>query len=126
MYRLRGFARSRWRGCAQRMKTDSPLKSAFLTITTPEVLAQVIAIVVAGVVAILGAHVVKSWQNARDPVASRDWTTRAVEGAVIVTPFMVALIVLLIVRASMGAFGMHTVAVDTALQLTTALVLVRF
>ena len=106
--------------------SDSPLKSAFLTITTPEVLAQVIAIVVAGVVAILGAQFVRTWQKTRGPVQSREWTTQAVEGAVIVTPFLVALIVLLIVRASMGAFGMHTVAVDTALQLTTALVLVRF
>jgi small-conductance mechanosensitive channel len=106
--------------------SDSPLKSAFLTITTPEVLAQVIAIVVAGVVAILGAQFVRTWQKARDPAPSREWTTQAVEGAVIVTPFLVALIVLLIVRASMSAFGMHTVAVDTALQLTTALVLVRF
>jgi len=105
--------------------SDSPLKSAFLTITTPEVLAQVIAIVVAGVVAILGAQFVKTWQKGRDPVPSREWTTRAVAGAVIVTPFLVALVVLLIVRASMSAFGMHTVAVDTALQLTTALVLVR-
>lgn len=106
--------------------SDSPLKSAFLTITAPEVLAQVIAIVVAGVVAILGAQFVRTWQKARDPAQSREWTTQAVEGAVIVTPFLVALIVLLIVRASMSAFGMHTVAVDTALQLTTALVLVRF
>ena len=40
--------------------------------------------------------------------------------------FFIALVVLLIVRGVLGTMGMHTAVVDTALQLVTALVLVRF
>ena len=48
------------------------------------------------------------------------------EGTVIVAPFLVALVVLLIVRGILRiARHGHTAAIDTALQLTTALVLVR-
>ena len=104
----------------------SPLKDAFLTITSPEVLAEIIAIVVAGLIALGGAHVVRSWhkRNATDG-SPKGWQAQFLEGTVIVTPFLVALVVLLIVRAVLSSLGAHTAAVDTALQLTTALVLVR-
>ena len=104
----------------------SPLKDAFLTITSPEVLAEIIAIVVAGLIALGGAHVVRSWhkRNATDG-PPKGWQAQFLEGTVIVTPFLVALVVLLIVRAVLSSLGAHTAAVDTALQLTTALVLVR-
>ena len=104
----------------------SPLKDAFLTITSPEVLAEIIAIVVAGLIALGGAHVVRSWHKRNSAAGSpRGWQAQFLEGAVIVTPFLVALVVLLIVRAVLSSLGAHTAAVDTALQLTTALVLVR-
>jgi small-conductance mechanosensitive channel len=53
------------------------------------------------------------------------WQLRVLEGTVLLAPFLVALIVLLIVRATLAMLGTETTAVDTALQLTTALVLVR-
>ncbi|MGH8323483.1 MAG: mechanosensitive ion channel family protein, partial [Steroidobacteraceae bacterium] len=53
------------------------------------------------------------------------WQLRMLEGIVLLAPFLVALIVLLIVRAAFAMLGTSTIALDTALQLTTALVLVR-
>jgi small-conductance mechanosensitive channel len=101
------------------------LKDAFLTLTSPQVLAEIIAIVVAGLIALAGAQFVRSWHRRDDGGRPSGWQGRSLEGIVIVTPFLVALVLLLIVRAVLSSLGSHTAAVDTALQLTTALVLVR-
>ena len=53
------------------------------------------------------------------------WQLRVLEGAALLAPFLVALIVLLAIRWGLTLLGNPTTAVDTALQLTTALVLVR-
>ena len=108
------------------MNAQSALKDVFYRITSPEVLAQVIAIVVAGLVALAGAQFVRSWHKSHPPQSRQTaWQSQAMEGTVIVVPFLVALTVLLIVRGILTAIGSHTAAVDTALQLTTALVLIR-
>ena len=52
------------------------------------------------------------------------WQLRVLEGTVLLAPFLVALIVLLIVRWVLASLANGTSAIDTALQLTTALVLV--
>ena len=111
------------------MDSDNGLKGIFLRLTSPQVLTEVIAIVLAGLIALAGAHVVRTWH--RNHLAKADtsrqeiWQVRMLEGTVILAPFLVALIVLLIVRWSLTMLGTATSAVDTALQLTTALVLVR-
>ncbi|MGX9105286.1 hypothetical protein ACWTQZ_26780, partial [Escherichia coli] len=73
-----------------------------------------------------GAQIVRSWDR-RHANAARygGWQGDLQEGMVIVAPYLVALIVLLVVRAILGSWHGHTTAIDTALQLTTALVLVR-
>jgi small-conductance mechanosensitive channel len=99
----------------------------FTRLTSPQILTEVIAIACAGLIALAGAQVVKAWHKRHTAGASRSesWLADVQEGAVIVAPFMVALIVLLVVRGILGSLHGHTVAIDTALQLTTALVLVR-
>ncbi|HEY0339166.1 MAG TPA: hypothetical protein VGC34_00040, partial [Steroidobacteraceae bacterium] len=109
---------------------DSALKGVFLRLTSPQVLTEVIAIVLAGLIALAGAHMVRTWYRnylAKSPAPRREdvWQLRVLEGTVLLAPFLVALIVLLIVRATLAMLGTATSAVDTALQLTTALVLVR-
>jgi small-conductance mechanosensitive channel len=108
---------------------DSALKGVFLRLTSPQVLTEVIAIVLAGLIALAGAHMVRTWYRnylARSPTARDDvWQIRVLEGTVLLAPFLVALIVLLIIHAALSMLGTPTTAVDTALQLTTALVLVR-
>ncbi len=108
------------------MSPDSSLKDLFLRLTSPEILAEVIAIVVAGLVALAGAQFVRTWHKTHTSTSRQPaWQSQLLEGTVIVAPYLVALIVLLIVRAILTAVRAHTAAVDTALQLTTAVVLIR-
>jgi small-conductance mechanosensitive channel len=111
------------------MDADNGLKGIFLRLTSPQVLTEVIAIVLAGLIALAGAHVVRTWhrnyQAKADTSRQEIWQVRVLEGTVILAPFLVALIVLLVVRWSLTMLGTATSAVDTALQLTTSLVLVR-
>jgi small-conductance mechanosensitive channel len=108
------------------VNADSALKDVFQRLTSPEILAEVIAIVVAGLVALAGAQFVRGWHKSHPPESRHSaWQGQVMEGTVIVAPFLIALTVLLIVRGILTAVGTHTAAVDTALQLTTALVLIR-
>ena len=108
---------------------DNALKGVFLRLTSPQILTEVIAIVLAGLIALAGAHMVRTWHRnylaKAAPERTDVWQLRVLEGTVLLAPFLVALIVLLIVRATLAMLGTSTTAVDTALQLTTALVLVR-
>jgi small-conductance mechanosensitive channel len=108
---------------------DSALKGVFLRLTSPQILTEILAIVVAGLIALAGAHVVRMWHRNYTSTASATrqplWQLQVLEGTVILAPFLVALVVLLVVRAVLSMLGAHTATVDIALQLTTALVLVR-
>jgi len=105
---------------------DGTLMGAFMRLTSPQILTEVIAIACAGLIALAGAQIVKAWHR-RHTTSERSagWQGDVLEGSVIVAPYVVALIVLLVVRAILGSLHGHTAAIDTALQLTTALVLVR-
>src|SRR5262245_43138152 len=105
---------------------DSALKNFFVRLTSPEVLAEVIAIVFAALVALACAQAVRAWHRRHNSPADRiSWQSDVMEGAVILAPIFFALILLLVIRATLGSFQMHTAVVDTALQLSTALLLVR-
>jgi small-conductance mechanosensitive channel len=105
---------------------DSALKNFFVRLASPEILAEVIAIAIAGMIAVAGAHAVKEWHKRH---GSADTTGSAwgylVEAAVHTAPFLCALVVLAVVRWTLGAAKMHTVVVNIALQLTIALIFVR-
>ncbi|HVW68786.1 MAG TPA: mechanosensitive ion channel domain-containing protein [Steroidobacteraceae bacterium] len=105
------------------------MKGVFLKLTSPQTLTEVIAIVLAGLIALAGAHLVRNWYRNYLAGAARHrpdiWQLRVLEGTVLLAPFLVALIALLIVRWVLASLSNDTVAIDTALQLTTALVLVR-
>jgi small-conductance mechanosensitive channel len=105
---------------------DSALKAFFVRITSPEVLAEVIAIVIAGLIAVAGAQAVRAWHKRHAPADSGSTGSgRMLEAAVQVAPFILALLVLAIVRATLRWVDMHTAVVDIALQLTIALIIVR-
>ena len=109
---------------------DSALKGVFLKLTSPQILTEVIAIVLAGLIALAGAHMVRTWhtelsRESQSTGRQDVWQLRVLEGTVLLAPYLVALIMLLVVRWVLAMVGTTTSAVDTALQLTTALVLVR-
>ncbi|HEY6482770.1 MAG TPA: mechanosensitive ion channel domain-containing protein [Steroidobacteraceae bacterium] len=105
---------------------DGPVMGAFMRLTSPQVLTEVIVIVCAGLIALAGARVVRAWQKQHAAGGRPEgWQGDVQEGTVIAAPFLIALIVLLIARSILGALHSRIDLLDTALQLTTALVLVR-
>jgi small-conductance mechanosensitive channel len=102
------------------------LMGVFERLTSPDTLAQAIAIACAGLIALAGAQLFKSWDRRRNAASRSDgWQSDIHEGAIITAPYLLALVVLLLVRWLLGTAHGHTATLDIALQLTTALVLVR-
>ncbi|HEV3485416.1 MAG TPA: mechanosensitive ion channel domain-containing protein, partial [Vicinamibacterales bacterium] len=107
--------------------SDGAIRSFFIKWTTPENLGAVIAVAVTALIAVIAAQAFRNWYYRRHPAPAQQatWQARVIEGAVVVAPILFALIVLLVVRASFGVLGMRATIIDTALQLITALLLVR-
>jgi small-conductance mechanosensitive channel len=104
----------------------SATKSVFLQLTSPEILAQVIVIVVAALTGFVLAHAARRWHQGRKPQPeAEDWQVHALEGAVAVAPMLLVVILLLLGRGAFSMLGVRTRAIDTVVQLATALVLVR-
>ena len=101
--------------------------SVIARIATPEVLTEIVAIVIAAMIGIVAMQMLRAWQKRTASSAEQlGWRARLLEGGVLLAPFLVAMVVMLIVRGVLGTLEMHTAVVDTALQLVTSLVLVRF
>lgn len=105
---------------------NSALKNFFVQLTSPEILAEILAVIVAALVAVAGAQAVRAWgRRHASPVDKTAWHSDVFEIAAILAPIFFAMALMLIVRAVLGVFDMHTGFIDAALQLTTALLLVR-
>jgi small-conductance mechanosensitive channel len=105
---------------------DSAVKRIFLRLTSPEVLAEVIVIVIAALIALTAAHVVRLWHLKRKPAPETEaWQIHALDGLVAVTPMLLVVVLLLLAHASFSMLSVATDAIDTVLQLATAFVLVR-
>src|SRR5215207_626247 len=105
---------------------DNVLKNALARLTSPEVLAEIIAVVIAGLIALAGARLVHAWQRRHAELSNQPGLrARLAEGTVMLTPFLAALGVMLVVRGVLGTMSMHTLVVDTALQLILVLLLLR-
>jgi small-conductance mechanosensitive channel len=105
---------------------DSALKSFFVRLASPEILAEVIAIAIAGMIAVAGAHAARQWHKRHEAThADASGWNHLVEVSVQVAPFILALIALAVVRWGLAAAKMHTAVVSIAVQLTIALIVVR-
>src|SRR5687767_14418225 len=108
------------------MPEPSALQDTLAALISPEVLAEIVAVVIAGLIALAGARLVRAWQKRRGALNERaGFRARVREGIVLLTPFLVALVVMLLVRGVLASMDMRTAVVDTALQLIAALVVVR-
>ncbi len=106
---------------------NSTLRDFFVTLASPEVLAEIIAIVIASLIAVAGTHAVRNWHKRHAPPGPEaSWGDKILEGCVLVAPYFFATVVMSLVRAALGWLDMHTAVVDSALQLTIALIIVRF
>lgn len=109
------------------MPESNVLKTALGKLASPEVLAEIVAMAIAILIAAACARLVYAWQKRRGNLTEQPgWRARIAEGAVVLAPSFVALIVMLLVRVVLSAMQMRTAVTDTALELVTALVLVRF
>jgi small-conductance mechanosensitive channel len=110
------------------MDSDRGLRGFFDKWTAPENLAAMLAIAITALIAVIAAQAVRSWYHRKHAadVQQPGWQLRIIEGAVVVAPILFALLLLLIVRAAFGLAAMRAEIIDTALQLITALLLVRF
>lgn len=108
--------------------TADSASSAFDRLTNPEVLAEIVAIVLALLLGMAASHFVKVWYQRRGRVQSSaptSWQDAVIEGCVVLASYFVAVIVLLGVRALLALGEMHVAMVDIALRLIVALLLVR-
>jgi len=108
------------------VSADSGFNAFFVRLASPQTLTQGIAILVAVLAALAAGQAVKAWRRRlAAPLDPGSWASQVLEGAFIVVPILLALVLLLAAHALLAAVSSETSVVDTALQLTTVLLLVR-
>ena len=102
------------------------MKQFFEQLTTPEVMAEVIALILAVLLAQAIAHYIKRGLR---PLAARSdldiWSRRLVVAGMVIAPAFVALVLILGLRAAFAYFRLRVELIDVAMDLVTALALVR-
>jgi small-conductance mechanosensitive channel len=102
------------------------VKQFFEQLTTPEVMAEVIALILAVLLAQAIAHYIKRGLR---PLAARSdldiWSRRLVVAGMVIAPAFVALVLILGLRAAFAYFRLRVELIDIAMDLVTALALVR-
>src|SRR6266513_1192942 len=107
---------------------DSAVSAILLRLTSPQVLGAVLALLVAGVIALLVARALRV-RRARGATAAQHrphWLDHTLEGALILAPLMAALATLLAGHAALAALATPTAVIDGALKIVGALALLRF
>jgi small-conductance mechanosensitive channel len=103
------------------------VKKFFEQLTTPEVMAEVLALLMAALLATALAHYIKNWLRPLSvkPNTGR-WPRRLVVAAMVLAPSLLLLVLVLGLRVLFGYYQLPTSIIDTAMDLATVLVLVRF
>ncbi len=101
----------------------------FARLTQPELLAEVVAIVLAILVALAAAHFLQRWRRRRAAAHATyeepAWQTALIEGCIVLAAYFFAIVLLLGMRAALAGVRMDVAIIDVALQLIAALLLVR-
>jgi small-conductance mechanosensitive channel len=100
--------------------------SFWMQITRPEVLGEVIAVVTAVVLAAISSRMVVAWhrRNGRR-LAGTGWRARLLEGATILTPYLIALVLLSAIQWGLRKAEVDVATLDVAIMLIAALIAVR-
>jgi small-conductance mechanosensitive channel len=103
------------------------VKELFEQLTTPEIMAEVLALLMAGILATGLAQYIKRWLR---PMSARvnqgRWSKRLIVACMVLAPSVLLVMLVLGLRVLFGSFNLHTSVIDRALDLATVLVLVRF
>jgi small-conductance mechanosensitive channel len=97
----------------------------FASLTAPATLAQAVALLLAVAAGFIVAAWTHRWWQRRMPAADAGWPEQMLELATVLGPFLVSVVVALAARAGFAATGERAPLIDVALQLMTALLLVR-
>jgi small-conductance mechanosensitive channel len=102
------------------------VKKLFEQLTTPEVMAEALALLMAALLATALAHYIKNWLR---PLAARDslalWGKRFVIAGMVLAPALLGLLLILGLRVLFASYKLPTALIDIAMDLATVLVLVR-
>ena len=106
---------------------DSAVRGALLQLTSPQMLAALVAVLCAAVAAYAVARPLaeRRLRAAPDLPLPAHGLEHALEGVVILAPILAALATLFVAHVVIGALGISTEPVDTAARLVTVLLLVR-
>jgi small-conductance mechanosensitive channel len=98
----------------------------WLQISRPEVLGELIAIATAIVLAAISSRLVAGWhrRNGRR-LAGTGWRARMLEGATILAPYLIALLLLTLIRWGLARLAVDVATLDIAIRLIAALIAVR-
>jgi small-conductance mechanosensitive channel len=103
------------------------VKQIFDQFTTPEVMFEIVAIIMVALLASALAHYIK---NGLRPLAARAdlprWPRRFVIAGMVLAPAFMGVVLLLALRASFASFDLAVDLIDIAMRLAAVLVLVRF
>jgi small-conductance mechanosensitive channel len=105
------------------LQTTSEL---FHNLFTRDFLTELSAVAVAFSLAWALRRLVRSWLRRNDAPVAANWREQILEGAVIISPFLVALLLLFIARVVLHAIDLVSDFSDLALKLTAMLVIIRF
>jgi len=107
---------------------DSAVKSVILRLTSAQFLAETLAILIAIGIAMYIARVSRSRRARRGAAAPAraSWPDRLLDAAGVLAPLLAALAALLTAHATLAASGLGTSGVDSAVQVATAAVALRF
>jgi small-conductance mechanosensitive channel len=103
-----------------------PLPSLFDRWTEPLVLAQLLVLIVALVAALFATHHAHRWrERAGGGAGPAAWRARLVDGVIMQSGALAALVLVLAARAALASRALDTRVLDAAMQLLAALLLVR-
>jgi small-conductance mechanosensitive channel len=98
----------------------------FDTLTAPQSLSQLVAIVVAGSVStVYGLWIRRRWRESAAFAAPQTWGRIALQSGSILSPILLALLLVLVVRATFAMRGLPIALLDIGLKLIATLLLVR-
>ena len=90
--------------------------------------AEVVAIIVAVLLAMVAAHFIKQWYRKRGTGPAEvdaGWQAALIEGCVLLSAYFLALVFLLALRAALSASSTDVTIIDIFMQLIVALLIVR-
>ena len=103
------------------------MKNIFEQLTTPQVMAEVIALILVLLLAIGLSNLIKRFLR---PLAARSnlgrWSRQLMIAGMVIAPSFMAVVLVLGLRALFGYFSLRVELIDIAMDLATVMVIVRF